>query len=348
MRKYLSAILFAFVTTSLSAQIKFTIVGKIAADTIKEISIQYNGEKSVIPVLKNGTFSFEGDIKSDCSATIIFNEDETDVLWLDSGKIEMTIEQLAEAGTSSKKVFKITSVKGPKISESYFNISKVRDELYKSFDNVSDTVVRNSPVYNRLFLMIDQFVTEHPKLNLSIEFIRLFGLNFREKEVLLNKLDKGSEMKDIEVLASDIERERKLAPGNVIDDFTMAKSDGSVFQLSKVQSQYVLLEFWSSWCAPCRAMRPRLSGMYKKYHEKGLEIVGVSVDERKTDWIKAIEKDNVQWIEVSDLKGFKNSFAYTTYKINAIPYWILIDKNRKVIQSGIWSVPEQTLQKLMP
>ncbi len=347
MKKYFSICLLAFTTTSLSAQINFTVTGKIIADTTNEIFISYEGQKSSVEVLGNAAFSFSGKAKNPCIATIVFGKEEDEQIWLDSGRIEITVEKVVGHGISSEKLFTITSVKGPETSESYFKISKLRRELYTKVDYIGDPAVRTGSVYKRLFSMVDHFVTKYPGSNLSIDFIRLFGLNFKEKEILFNKLDTSSNTNNIEFLSMEIKREKILAPGNTIDDFSMAKPDGAIFRLNQSQSKYVLLEFWSSWCAPCRTMRPGLSGMYKKYHEKGLEIVGISLDENKVDWIKAIEKDNVPWIEISDLKGFKSTLA-TKYKINAIPFWILIDKNRKIIQSGFWSVSEQTLQKLMP
>lgn len=346
MRKYFSFFLLAFSATSLSAQINFTITGKIMADTAKEIFISYEGQKSSVQVLKNTEFSFSGKAKNACNATIIFAKDEEEQLWLDSGSIEIIVEKVIEKDTSSRKVFTITSVKGPEASESYFKIRKLSRELYTKVDYIGNPAVRSDSVYKRLFSMVDHFVTKYPGSNLSIDFIRLFGLNFKEKETLFNKLDTNSNTNNIEFLSMEIKREKILAPGNTIDDFSMEKPDGAVFRLNQSHSKYVLLEFWSSWCAPCRAMRPGLSSLYKKYYEKGLEIVGISLDENKVDWIKAIEKDNVPWIEISDLKGFKSTLA-VKYKINAIPFWILIDKNRKIIQYGFWTVPEQTLQKLM-
>lgn len=347
MKKYFSVCLLAFTTTSLFAQINFTVTGKIIGDTTNEIFIFYEGQKSSVQVLKNASFSFSGKAKNPCIATIVFGKEEDEQIWLDSGRIEITVEKVVENGISSNKLFAITSVKGPETSESYFKISKLSRELYRKVDYIGDPTVRNDSVYKHLFSMVDHFVTKYPGSSLSIDFIRLFGLNFKEKEMLFNKLDTSNNTNNIEFLSMEIKREKILTPGNTIDDFSMAKPDGAVFHLNQSQSKYVLLEFWSSWCAPCRTMRPGLSSTYKKYHEKGLEIVGISLDENKVDWIKAIEKDNVPWIEISDLKGFKSTLA-TKYKINAIPFWILIDKNRKIIQSGFWSVSEQTLQKLMP
>ncbi len=343
MRKYLSAILFAFVTTSLSAQIKFTIVGKVIADSTKEILIKYNGETSSIPVLTNGKFSYSGSIKSSCKATLIFSEEENEDIWVENGTIEILIVRKA----SSKTEIKIASLKGPENSESYFKISQTKSTLYNNHKNINDPLIRSDTIYQQLFSLINHFVRKNPQLGVSIDLIRLSGLNYREKEYLVKEIDKSFNAEYIDFLAEEIQREKILEPGNTFDDFSMAKPDGSVFNLNQTKSKYILLEFWSSWCIPCRQMRPGLSSTYKKYREKGLEIVGVSLDDNRVEWIKAIEKDNVAWIEISDLKGFKSALAIK-YKINAVPYWILIDKDRKIINYGFWNVSDETLQKLMP
>lgn len=346
MKKYLTAVLIFFSTNSLFAQLKFTLIGKIT-DAPKEIILSFEKKDLNIPVLSDGRFSFSGELKNPCEATIFFGNDIYERVFLDSGEIRLTIEKThGVEGNSESNAFKITSVKGPETSESNFNINKIKLDLYKKFESLNQ-VEKADSLKKYLYPLLDHFVTKHPKSILSISLIATSGFDYKTKEILFNKLDKSYNREEVESLSKRIEREKKLAPGKKIDDFSMQRHDGEIFNLSESGSKYVLLEFWASWCAPCRAMRPDLSQLYTKYHKVGLEIVGISLDENKTNWLKAIEKDNVPWIEVSDLKGFKNSLA-VKYDINAVPFWILIDKNRKIIETGFWSVSESTLKKLMP
>jgi len=102
------------------------------------------------------------------------------------------------------------------------------------------------------------------------------------------------------------------------------------FNLSDYRGKYVLLEFWASWCVPCRAENPDLLIAYKKYQEKGFVVVGISLDDKKDRWEKAIEEDKLPWIHVSDLNAFDNKLA-KLYGVQPIPDNFLIDPQGKII-----------------
>lgn len=107
-------------------------------------------------------------------------------------------------------------------------------------------------------------------------------------------------------------------------DFTQNDINGNPISLETFKGKYILLDFWASWCEPCRRENPNLVEVYKKYHEKGFEIVGISLDEDKEAWANAIKKDNLTWPQLSDLKGEANEVA-KLYNVTALPYNYLID-----------------------
>jgi len=110
--------------------------------------------------------------------------------------------------------------------------------------------------------------------------------------------------------------------------------NGLTTSLSDFRGKYVLLDFWGSWCGPCRAENPDIIKAYKTYKEKNFEIISVSLDTKKQDWLDAIQKDGLPWLHVSDLKGWKNEVALM-YGINAVPQMFLLDPNGVIIAKDL-------------
>ena len=123
-------------------------------------------------------------------------------------------------------------------------------------------------------------------------------------------------------------------------DFTMKDINDELFSLSQYKGKVVLLDFWASWCKPCRAANPKMVELYHKYHSKGLEMVGISLDGAsqqptpKEDWEKAVKDDQLVWTQVSDLKGW-NSEIRNKYSFRGIPFTVLIDTNGQIIGENL-------------
>ena len=124
------------------------------------------------------------------------------------------------------------------------------------------------------------------------------------------------------------------ALGSKAPDFTQKDVNGKAVSLSDFKGKYVLVEFWASWCSPCRAESPNLLKQYAVYKDKGFEILGVSVDHDKAKWIEAIKKDGLTWPQVSDLKGWESD-ARKVYGISGVPANFLIAPDGKIIGSHL-------------
>lgn len=118
--------------------------------------------------------------------------------------------------------------------------------------------------------------------------------------------------------------------GAVAPDFVQKTPDGEEMKLSDLRGNVVLVDFWASWCGPCRRENPHVKKLYEKYSHRGFEVLGVSLDRTEASWKRAIEQDGLEWYHVSDLKGWKNEVA-KMYSVSSIPHTILLDKEGRII-----------------
>lgn len=125
-----------------------------------------------------------------------------------------------------------------------------------------------------------------------------------------------------------------LEVGGLAPDLELQDFDGKTLKLSSLRGKVVLIDFWASWCGPCRRENPNVVAMYNKFKSKGFEIYGVSLDDNGDKWKAAVQTDGLTWIHVSDLKGWQ-SIAARIYQVSAIPYTVLLDKNGRIIAKGL-------------
>lgn len=150
------------------------------------------------------------------------------------------------------------------------------------------------------------------------------------KAVYNNLIDKAKETEPAKILASRIAKIEQTSVSAVAPNFTLPTPDGTEFSLYELKGKIKIVDFWASWCGPCRMENPNMVALYKDYKDKGLNILGVSLDQRKVAWLKAIEKDNLTWTQVSSLEGWKSE-VLKLYNIDAVPTILVLDENNKII-----------------
>ncbi len=185
---------------------------------------------------------------------------------------------------------------------------------------------------------LEQFIKERPNSNVGGYII--YSVNFDwpeigEYDAMYNALgDKVKKGKFGKLAMEKIAMMKGTTIGFPAIDFTQADVNGKKVSLSSYKGKYVLVDFWASWCGPCRRENPAVVAAYTKYKDKGFDILGVSMDDNKDKWLAAIEKDKLTWTHVSDLKGWGNA-AGKLYGVQSIPFNLLLDKEGKILAKGL-------------
>lgn len=140
----------------------------------------------------------------------------------------------------------------------------------------------------------------------------------------------------VNILAQESKKKAQLAIGKVAPNFEAPTPNGDMVSLNDLKGKVTIIDFWASWCGPCRRENPNVVRTYEKYHDKGLEIIGVSLDKKgqKDRWLKAIEDDKLTWHHVSNLNYFNGPVAQQ-YNIKAIPATFILDKDGKIVDKNL-------------
>lgn len=298
----------------------------------------------------DGSFSFSGNISEAGEVQIGIKETSVKI-WVEpgltqlylsekpdrNGKLQLTVDSVS--GTEDTYLYYytllpktgkpiLTNIKGPVSFISKEQEIRFKDSLSKVYRPFSDSL-HKSNAYKEL----DSVFKIRPDSKVLPFLIRFYapilGIEYVQ-EFFYRLTLKQQQTIGGGVLLNYLTTLNHLSPGIVFEDFNMKDNHGKKFRLSSLQSKYVLLDFWASWCSPCRANHPFMREVYLKYKQQGLEIISISLDEEKQNWLEAIQKDKLTWINVSDLKGWENQLS-EKYKVSGIPFSILLDENRRVI-----------------
>ncbi|NIG57166.1 AhpC/TSA family protein [Chitinophaga sp. Cy-1792] len=195
------------------------------------------------------------------------------------------------------------------------------------------------------------FVKSHPK-SIASAWLMMNELGNRlqpeEFKTLYNGLDQSVQStKYGQRIADYIKTVYRNSVGVLAEDFSQKDSNGNTVKLSSFKGKYVLVDFWASWCGPCRQENPNVVKVYNKYKDKNFTVLGVSLDEDKSRWLGAIQRDGLSWTQVSDLQGWQNEVA-VQYGIRSIPSNFLVDPNGKIIARDLrGEALEEQLAKIL-
>ncbi len=240
---------------------------------------------------------------------------------------------------SISKVYK-NNIKNPKID----SIKKVLDKVYMNIFNneqsfVKEMIKNNLNSIASYMLLYQQLGNQNFLINPK-EDMSLFE---KVDDALYSKYPNNAYAQALhsyliqfkEQLKAQEQAQKNTATGTVAPDFEVPTPDGKTIKLSDLRGQYVLLDFWASWCRPCRGENPNVVAAYNKYHKKGFEVFQVSLDKSKEAWINAIKKDGLdKWKHGSDLQYWQSAPA-RLYNVQSIPANFLLDKDGKIIATNL-------------
>lgn len=361
MKSSLFALLLITVLSVSAQDKKFVLKGSVPATTKKYnalLSWDNGGSGEEVKVI-NGKFTINGTLSSPGIATLSLQEADpkpgkefsrlayeqnTLLLFVDSGVITVTTKTLLWDAV----------VKGSAIVNDYNNYQhqiQALSRLESKFGEVYDSYFKAKKeelakdVFELYTGMADlyykeqlQFVKMNPSSPVSLYLIQqAVGLNpdaakgepmFALLAPALQNSEKGKELAEL------IEMGRKTMLGKQAIDFIQPDANGNPVSLSSFKGKYVLVDFWASWCGPCRTESPNLVKAYEKYKAKNFEILGVSLDQSKEKWLKAINDDHYTWTQAGDMKGWENAAA-RVYGIQGIPFNLLLDPNGVIIARNL-------------
>lgn len=222
------------------------------------------------------------------------------------------------------------------------SLSEAQNEIYQKLDTVSEEEALS---LNKRLVEISEkkeqldkgYIKAHPSSYLSLDMVAeksKFG-SYDDVVELFEMLEPSIKNSSVGQATQDrITVLKRSALGQTVPDFIQNDTEGKPVRFADFRGKYVLIDFWASWCGPCRQENPNLVKDYNKFKDKGFTIIGVSLDQKADQWKKAIEEDGLIWTQVSDLKGDGNEIS-TYYGVLGIPSSILIGPDGKIIAKDL-------------
>ena len=290
--------------------------------------------------VKNGSFEFTGNVSEPTGAYIMVIGQR--------GAIPFMLENANITVNAGQAGLTVTGGEGQKIYDQFMAINasaqqeamKLQQE-YQAANGDQAKIQAVQEAYAKLMTDAQAKETELIKANPDSyvsTFVIVSSMGQMEYEQLKERYsllgEKAKASAQGKAIAAQIAKLESTAIGQIAPNFTITTPEGESISLYDIKGKVKLIDFWASWCGPCRGENPHVVEIYKEYHPKGLEIFGVSLDNNKEAWVKAIADDGLVWKHGSDLKGWQSAPAQL-YSVSGIPHTVLLDENNKIIAKNL-------------
>ena len=290
--------------------------------------------------VKNGSFEFTGNVSEPTGAYIMVIGQR--------GAIPFMLENANITVNAGQAGLTVTGSEGQKIYDQFMAINTTTQQeamkLQQEYQAANGDQAKMQAVqeaYAKLMTDAQAKETELIKANPDSyvsTFVIVSSMGQMEYEQLKERYnllgEKAKASAQGKAIAAQIAKLESTAIGQIAPNLTITTQEGESISLYDIKGKVKLIDFWASWCGPCRGENPHVVEIYKEYHPKGLEIFGVSLDNNKEAWVKAIADDGLVWKHGSDLKGWQSAPAQL-YSVSGIPHTVLLDENNKIIAKNL-------------
>jgi peroxiredoxin len=350
MRKLFSLLVAVILLGSCSSEPQYVVKGKIDGSDSTEFFLlkRTAGKTDTInsAISKKGSFSMKGAIEYPQMVMLAAGDSRQRIqFYLENSEITIQgrIDSLYAAditGSKTQDEYQVLIDKNKAFSDRYSEIVKQFQEANQKNDPVRAAELRQQmeSVEGEMMDMQKEFVKNNPSSYITPAILQ--GLSYdmdpSEIEAAIAGLDTAlAKHPQVVALAQRAQALKVVSVGQKAPDFTMNDVEGKPVSLSsKLGPKLLLLDFWAAWCGPCRQENPNIVKVYQEFSKKGFDVFGVSLDQTKEAWVKAIADDKLTWTHVSDLQYWSNAAA-KVYAVNSIPASFLLDENGTIIARNL-------------